>query len=355
MSIDEAAHLRITTRPEVLNPVKELVIPECVDCVVASGHDLAAWLEEHAKDSGAIPSQGRPWDRQLLETTLIEAVGDAGPVLVGTREGQRRTAPADLFLREFLRLDGSDALCAFVKEWGPLSLPARLVDEVQFVIHAADLVADDSHHWVAITSKLRLPQAAPTWVGGRLVRTFSTEESSLHPFFLTVWPVRQQEILASIYQAVFWTTLLQLAAPDTESDADVTGQVQAVWRDHQLPVPRTMAAALRTAALFVNAGAAVAAPRLEPLGPDGESIAVDHSDPDVLSLLCLQLLSHISNGLPMRQCQHETCGRWFNLQEGRARKGLRRTTGDVLYCEASCARAAAQAQYRRRQREKRLG
>jgi hypothetical protein len=67
--------------------------------------------------------------------------------------------------------------------------------------------------------------------------------------------------------------------------------------------------------------------------------------------LMVQLHNLVVDGLEIRRCANETCGRPFTRQRGRALKGQYRTAG-VIYCDAACAKAQMQREYRRRNRQR---
>lgn len=67
------------------------------------------------------------------------------------------------------------------------------------------------------------------------------------------------------------------------------------------------------------------------------------------AICALEIFNHIIENAEYRVCANERCQRTFVHQQGRSKKGQRRSRG-VLYCSPACARATAQREYRRRRR-----
>ena len=100
--------------------------------------------------------------------------------------------------------------------------------------------------------------------------------------------------------------------------------------------------------LSVNWDGPVTAGTFE-LGPQVETLPQSKQSAKLYHLCCLELYNHIVEGATYRTCANEPCGRTFVRQQGRAEHGQYRTKG-VKYCSASCARAQAQRELRRRNR-----
>ena len=84
---------------------------------------------------------------------------------------------------------------------------------------------------------------------------------------------------------------------------------------------------------------------------EGATLEIHASPSSLASALMVQLHNLIVDGLEIRRCANETCGRPFTRQRGRAVKGQYRNTG-VIYCDAACAKAQMQREYRRRNRQR---
>lgn len=74
----------------------------------------------------------------------------------------------------------------------------------------------------------------------------------------------------------------------------------------------------------------------------------DKESPRLENILALQIFNHLSQGDTYHVCANETHQGLFVHQRGRAEHGQHRSEG-VLYCSATCAKAQASREYRRRQ------
>ena len=110
--------------------------------------------------------------------------------------------------------------------------------------------------------------------------------------------------------------------------------------DSHCMIPETIGALLRTMVQLLNQALFEWSARVELDGFGGPS-------PNIVNALDLQLLAYLDRGVAARICANDRCGRWFVHQRGRSRAGQQRDSG-VMYCEVSCARAAAQRAYRGR-------
>ena len=128
------------------------------------------------------------------------------------------------------------------------------------------------------------------------------------------------------WQAPFWADMSDLDAP-----------------------PWTPGGPATTLSLAMSVALAPYSPRIQVFADDDDN-EPGSGDITTWTLCCAELFNHISESATYKTCQNERCGRLFVRQEGRAAHGQHRTTG-IKYCSWACARAQAQRQYRRRQRQ----
>ncbi len=162
-----------------------------------------------------------------------------------------------------------------------------------------------------------------------------------------------QVALMVLYQSVF-ESWIRVRGGDLELGAlgkPPRSVLIEPWAEGGLPLPSTTFELLGTVQTILNEATRAAGPRVELTHPrlDERGIAYGRPVPRVLTAMCLQALGFIAEGVPARRCANETCGQWFSRQRGRAQAGQYRTIG-VRFCSASCAKAQAQREYRRRRR-----
>lgn len=339
---------------------------------------LGVWDEEH---------RYQPHENDLIGTARawLRALDDC--VIYAVNWIDRKSLHDEFVLREFLRLDADDdaQLCDFVRKWGPLDFPdvesADLSTTPDQALNNAEDVTSGVRPFRALTD----PDDTLVWwslclsdIRGLVAdidtnvwqpKFVSDNASSCGDYGIKAdaSPVRLQRALMHLYQAIFetWLHIIRrqvegaavLRLPAVRADSSI----DRIWRSHHfdgiapiLEVPphtQTYTLALEGLSNLLNAGIQPLGPRVEIEmldAPKGHAL-IGRPYPRITSALCMQMLAFISDGLPAKVCENESCGRYFVRQHGRSAYGQFRTTG-VRFCSNLCARAESQRQYRKRKR-----
>jgi hypothetical protein len=262
--------------------------------------------------------------------------------------GDRRVAlETDFYLREFCDLDASDpqAVLAFCQAWGPVGngqysdlhgasrnnarkADARVAEPWSHFMPNLDatrkLPLQDQFGLVSQT-KERLPGLLP--VTAHSVGRVAVYQASLANA-VALWRYISDEISA------------EELTTDWRTEDDGVGLSHYINQQWDLPYEVTKETAVADLADHLNPALVAFHMRLEPRGATTPLV-------NVYRAACLQFANHITDGAPYGHCANETCGRLFSRQRGRGESDQHRTKG-VRYCSATCARAQAQRQVRRR-------
>jgi hypothetical protein len=231
--------------------------------------------------------------------------------------------PNELYLREALEIDGedNDALVHFTETWGCLSGVGR--DPLNSLPRMA-------------------PQSARRLRGTGITR-FAREHDLLPTQVVSIETVRFHLL---VMQAMTRHWIAHQTGDDVRAAWERSGLLpDLIWDldppeeyDLWLLFVECLNAALRPFQVAVE----LELPGDMDPAPYGVQIVTAYK------AMALQLANHMAENAEYRRCANETCGRPFVRQRGRAQFGQFKEAG-VRYCSASCARAQAPREYRRRQ------
>lgn len=230
--------------------------------------------------------------------------------------------PPDFVLRELLELPASDggALLDFCRDWGLLSgFGASLYDQLPALMRPP----------VPMGEFVALSEAHPPRPRPYVDRMLTTRALGLH--------AQVMQLLARHYiahrngdgsQALLGTWNVG----GLEPPADVRGAWMQ-WGD-------LLNAALSPFRMFVDASPE----------QDGLWARVALPQPNLYSVMALQLASYLADDQQIQRCANERCRRYFTVQRGRAKyDGTNHKTG-VRYCQHLCAKAQSERDRRRRRK-----
>ncbi|MHB1324822.1 MAG: hypothetical protein ACYC0L_01220 [Thermoleophilia bacterium] len=245
--------------------------------------------------------------------------------------GQNVSLPEEFYIRELFDLDltSSQSILEFSKTFGRLGSPGW-----------KDLLVTDYGLDMSAYPKLRDID--------RLQERFLSKGGFQHP--LDRYEISSIEDFmqhAAILRDIVRIWLMLSGQTDLQTIVDS-------WENQVRQPPSSENNAALYLEGFINAGLQPFHANLKISFPTDDapgSTSIAPYSPPVLSAYsaaCLQLANDISENTRYRVCANESCNRLFSKQRGRSEYGHFRTKS-IKYCSATCARAQAQRQLRRRQ------
>lgn len=330
------------------------------------------------------------WDLVLAAEHYAKHLGECA--IYGSNLIDTATVPDEFFLRSFLALNPDDdpALMNWIRTWGPLQPPEGLWHETERTAPAIlrnddDIAAGRVPYRGLVDPRCTLYDSRSHLVGLLESLVDDVEDGAWKPTYcqfddsqcgdfgviIDASPMRLQRALVRLYQAAFDTWLIVQQATVTQNEwqeptwADyetpeawraawpAPGEaILSAWTNRGLNEPESITRCVELATHVVNGAAVAWSPRVELALP---AISPDRADPvgkvfpRIHTVMAIQVLRFIADGLPAQRCANARCGQWFVRQQGRSEYEQYRTSG-VLYCSKGCARAQAARTYRRRRR-----
>jgi hypothetical protein len=336
----ERPRFRITTSPSVVVAPVAVTAPVLVAGPFLRFVDVLDFVDENVEITrGATVERARAL-RSAAATELggqlfARTGGDAGCLIAELGATHLVDAPPDLFLRRLL--GDFDDLVHLLRTYGPVRVPAGLVEEAAALVPMPGGTRHLERQWRQLCAELHGKPGDPD-VRGTEIPLVAESVAMPQGLLLTLhqFSLRQQMLVLTLYRAVTLTAL-QLPALNADGGEEVFDRLRAYWEELRLPAPATPDQAAVTASRVLNLTTVGLGPRLQLIDPDAGQPDVGAPLVDLLGVLAAQVLAHLSQGVPLRRCAHDPCGRWFTHQQGRARYGQHRATG-VRYCTAGCAR-----------------